>query len=87
MAVSDLRQGAESNGGSAPVGGLAPLTRAGDEAGRTGPSLRRSVDRAGGQRQDNSLQSNGCERAIECGVPPERVINSRPAEDLLTWTS
>ncbi|MFB8398069.1 PHP domain-containing protein [Streptomyces yangpuensis] len=28
----------------------------------------------------------GCERAAECGVPTERVINTWPAEDLLTWT-
>ncbi|OLF05454.1 PHP domain-containing protein [Actinophytocola xinjiangensis] len=29
----------------------------------------------------------GCERAQECGVPPERVINTRTAEDLLAWRS
>ncbi|MCX5583707.1 PHP domain-containing protein [Streptomyces erythrochromogenes] len=28
----------------------------------------------------------GCERAVECGVPTERVINTWPAERLLTWT-
>ncbi|MFB6690441.1 PHP domain-containing protein [Streptomyces virginiae] len=28
----------------------------------------------------------GCERAVECGVPTERVINTWPADDLLTWT-
>ncbi|SEP21419.1 putative hydrolase [Trujillonella endophytica] len=28
-------------------------------------------------------QSNGCERAVETGVPAERVINTRPAEELL----
>ncbi|MFE6909858.1 PHP domain-containing protein [Streptomyces erythrochromogenes] len=28
----------------------------------------------------------GCERAVECGVPTERVINAWPADDLLTWT-
>ncbi|MFJ6780423.1 PHP domain-containing protein [Streptomyces yangpuensis] len=28
----------------------------------------------------------GCERAEECDVPTERVINTWPAEDLLTWT-
>ena len=32
-------------------------------------------------------QSNGCERAIETGVPVERVINTRTADDLLAWTS
>jgi putative hydrolase len=31
-------------------------------------------------------QGNGCERADECGVPPERVVNTRTAEDLLAWT-
>ncbi|WP_060178354.1 PHP domain-containing protein [Streptomyces sp. IMTB 1903] len=31
-------------------------------------------------------QALGCERAVECGVPTERVINTWPAEDLLTWT-
>ena len=29
-------------------------------------------------------QVNGCERAVECGVPVERVINTRPAPELLT---
>ncbi|MFG3506714.1 PHP domain-containing protein [Streptomyces sp. NPDC047821] len=28
----------------------------------------------------------GCARAEECGVPPDRVINTWPAEHLLTWT-
>ena len=28
-------------------------------------------------------QGNGCERAVECGVPVERVINSRTVEQLL----
>ncbi|MFE1901638.1 PHP domain-containing protein [Streptomyces yangpuensis] len=28
----------------------------------------------------------GCERAAQCGVPTERVINTWPAEALLTWT-
>ncbi|MGY1719500.1 MULTISPECIES: PHP domain-containing protein [unclassified Blastococcus] len=32
-------------------------------------------------------QYNGCERAVECGVPVERVINTRSAEDLLAWTA
>ncbi|MGY2066421.1 PHP domain-containing protein [Blastococcus sp. SYSU DS0619] len=32
-------------------------------------------------------QYNGCERAIECGVPAERVINTRTADELLAWTS
>jgi putative hydrolase len=32
-------------------------------------------------------QGNGCERAIECGVPPERVVNSWTADRLLEWTA
>ncbi|MFE9929205.1 PHP domain-containing protein [Streptomyces sp. NPDC005533] len=28
----------------------------------------------------------GCERAVECGVPTERIINTWPADELLTWT-
>jgi putative hydrolase len=32
-------------------------------------------------------QGNGCERAVECGVDPSRVINTRTADDLLAWTS
>ncbi|MCW2636308.1 MAG: family phosphohydrolase, histidinol phosphatase [Blastococcus sp.] len=31
-------------------------------------------------------QSNGCERAVECGVPVERVVNTWPADQLLEWT-
>jgi putative hydrolase len=27
----------------------------------------------------------GCERAAACGVPPERVVNTRGADDLLAW--
>ncbi|MGY1846864.1 PHP domain-containing protein [Blastococcus sp. SYSU DS1021] len=30
-------------------------------------------------------QYNGCERAVECGVPVERVVNTRSADDLLAW--
>jgi len=32
-------------------------------------------------------QSNGCERAIECGVPVDRVVNAKAAEQLLAWTA
>jgi putative hydrolase len=31
-------------------------------------------------------QGNGCERAVECGVDPGRVVNTRTADDLLGWT-
>jgi putative hydrolase len=29
----------------------------------------------------------GCERAEECEIPPERVMNTLPADELLTWTA
>jgi putative hydrolase len=32
-------------------------------------------------------QVYGCERAADCGVPAERVINTRSADDLLAWTA
>ena len=32
-------------------------------------------------------QRNGCERAAECGVPVERVVNTWSREDLLAWTA
>jgi putative hydrolase len=32
-------------------------------------------------------QGNGCERAVECGVPVERVVNTRTADELLRWTA
>ena len=28
----------------------------------------------------------GCERAYLCGIEPERVVNTRSADDLLAWT-
>jgi putative hydrolase len=28
----------------------------------------------------------GCERAEQCGVTPDRIINTLPVDDLLTWT-
>ncbi|MEV4253918.1 PHP domain-containing protein [Spirillospora sp. NPDC049652] len=31
-------------------------------------------------------QPNGCDRAARCGITPDRVVNTRPAEDLLAWT-
>ncbi len=31
-------------------------------------------------------QPAGCERAVACGVPAERVINTLEADDLLAWT-
>ena len=29
----------------------------------------------------------GCARAAECGVPPERIVNTWPLADLLSWTA
>lgn len=31
-------------------------------------------------------QGYGCERAEAAGVPPERVLNTRPVDELLAWT-
>jgi putative hydrolase len=31
-------------------------------------------------------QPYGCERAEECGVTPDRVVNTWPVDDLLAWT-
>jgi putative hydrolase len=31
-------------------------------------------------------QPYGCARAVECGVPPERVVNTMGLDDLLAWT-
>jgi len=31
-------------------------------------------------------QGLGCERAMRCGVEPERVVNTWPADELLAWT-
>jgi putative hydrolase len=30
---------------------------------------------------------NGCGRAVACGVPPERIVNTWPAERLVTWAA
>jgi putative hydrolase len=32
-------------------------------------------------------QGYGCDRATECGVPPERVVNTWPVAELLAWSS
>ena len=32
-------------------------------------------------------QTYGCHRATECGVAPERVVNTWPVDDLLAWTA
>lgn len=31
-------------------------------------------------------QDSGCERAVACGVPPERIVNTWELDDLLAWT-
>jgi putative hydrolase len=33
-----------------------------------------------------SWQPFGCERAVLCGVPPERIVNAWSADELLSWT-
>ncbi len=33
------------------------------------------------------FQSYGCARAVEAGVPPARVVNTWPVEELLAWTT
>ena len=30
---------------------------------------------------------NGCERAAECDVPVETIVNTWPIDDLLAWTA
>jgi putative hydrolase len=30
---------------------------------------------------------NGCSRAVACGVPPERIVNTMPADDLVAWAA
>jgi putative hydrolase len=32
-------------------------------------------------------QPNGCEKAIECGLDPARIVNTRSVDDLLAWTA
>ena len=32
-------------------------------------------------------QPYGCARAEECGVPADRVVNTRPVDELLAWTA
>ena len=32
-------------------------------------------------------QPYGCERAVECEVPAEKIVNTRSADDLLAWRS
>lgn len=32
-------------------------------------------------------QSNGCERAAECGIGADRIVNARSAADLLAWAA
>ena len=32
-------------------------------------------------------QVNGCGKAVDCGVPPERIVNTWDVADLLAWTA
>ena len=45
-----------------------------------------SIDTDGHAPGQLDWQIIGCARAEECEVPPERVINTWPMEDLLAWT-
>src|SRR5438270_5404291 len=45
-----------------------------------------SIDTDGHTPGQLEWQVYGCERAADCGVPAERVINTRSASDLLAWT-
>ncbi|WP_432981035.1 PHP domain-containing protein [Dactylosporangium sp. CA-233914] len=31
--------------------------------------------------------ANGCARAVACGVPADRIVNTLPADELLAWTA
>ena len=33
-----------------------------------------------------SWQPLGCERAVLCGIEPDRIVNTKSADDLLAWT-
>jgi putative hydrolase len=45
-----------------------------------------SVDSDGHAPGQLDWQVNGCERAALCGVPAERIVNTRGVDDLLAWT-
>jgi putative hydrolase len=30
---------------------------------------------------------NGCVRAVACGVDPDRIVNTMPADDLVAWAA
>jgi putative hydrolase len=46
-----------------------------------------SIDTDGHAPGQLDWQPYGCARAVECGVPTERVINTWPVEQLLEWTN
>jgi putative hydrolase len=45
-----------------------------------------SIDTDGHAPGQLDWQPYGCARAAECGVPPDRVINSWPVDKLLAWS-
>jgi putative hydrolase len=46
-----------------------------------------SIDTDGHAPGQLDWQPYGCARAVECGVPTERVINTWPVDQLLEWTN
>ncbi len=44
-----------------------------------------SIDTDGHAPGQLDWQAYGCARAAECGVPPERIVNTWPVPDLLDW--
>ncbi len=46
-----------------------------------------SIDTDGHAPGQLDWQPYGCARAVECGVPADRVINTWPVEELLAWSN
>ena len=46
-----------------------------------------SIDSDGHAPGELAWLSDGCDRAVVCGVPPERVVNRMAADELLEWTA
>ena len=46
-----------------------------------------SIDTDGHAPGQLDWQQYGCARAAECGVPTDRIVNTRPADELLAWTA
>jgi putative hydrolase len=46
-----------------------------------------SIDTDGHAPGQLDWQQYGCARAAECGVPTDRIVNTRPVDELLAWTA